>query len=210
MKVTAVFDVLSHWCLAAWPAFEAALDEVGAARTELLIAPIMDGFPMGLPAEHERWFYQRGTLAYGMTLHPDWYEDNRTTTLWANAAVVAAAHLGADLAQTARATMRAAMEEGGLLGRRDVAVNTVARIAELDAHALDRLVDSAEIGRHLWGANEALASWHCAERPSWRVENANGDFVTMQGVWQSAPVLACIEALQSDERAYAQAGTPPA
>lgn len=209
MKVTVAFDVLSHWCLAAWPAFEAARAEVGTDRIELLIAPIANGFPMGLPAAHERWFYGRGTLAYGMQLHADWYEDNRTTTLWANAAVVAAAHLGADLAETARGTMRAAMEERALLGRRDQAVETVARLAQLDAHALDRLIGSAEIGRHLNAANETLARWQCAERPSWRIENANGDFVTMQGVWQTAPVLACIDALRSDERAYAQAGTPP-
>lgn len=210
MKVTAVFDVLSHWCLAAWPAFEAARAELGPERVELLIAPISNGFPMGLPAAHERWFYERGTLAYGMELHADWYEDNRTTTLWANAAVIAASDLGADLAETAHGTMRAAMEQGGLLGRRDVAVETVARLAELDAHALDRLIGSSEVGRQLNAANALLAAWHCAERPSWRIENASGDFVTMQGVWQTAPVLACIQALQSDERAYAQAGTPPA
>jgi len=165
---------------------------------------------MGLPPAHERWFYERGTLAYGMELRPNWYEDNRTTTLWANAAVVAAADLGADLAETAHGTMRAAMEQGALLGRRDVAVETVARLAELDAHALDRLIGSAEVGRQLNAANAVLAAWQCGERPSWRIENASGDFVTMQGVWQSAPVLACIQALQSDERAYEQAGTPPA
>lgn len=210
MKVTAVFDVLSHWCLAAWPAFEAARAELGAARVQLLIAPISNGFPMGIPPSHERWFYERGTLAYGRELRPDWYEDNRTTTLWANAAVVAASDLGADIADTAHGMMRAAMESGALLGRREVAVETVARLAELDAHAIERLIGSAEIGRQLNAANATLAQWRCDERPSWRIENANGDFVTMQGLWQTGPVLAAIEALQSDERAYAQAGTPPA
>lgn len=144
MKVTAIFDVLSHWCLAAWPAFEAARAELG----------------------DDRGFYTRGSRAYQMTLHADWYEDARTTTLWANAAVIAASRLGAGLATSSRAAMRAAMEEGALLGRRDVAVEVIARAASVDAHALDRMIESAEVGRSLNDANAALARWQCSERPS--------------------------------------------
>jgi hypothetical protein len=49
----------------------------------------------------------------------------------------------------------------------------------------------------------------CAERPSWFIENANGDHVAMQGVWQKDAVLATIAALRADEDAYVKAGTPP-
>jgi 2-hydroxychromene-2-carboxylate isomerase len=206
MKVTAIFDVLSHWCLAAWPAFEAAREQ---APTKLLLAPILNGFPMGVPAEHERWFYKRGSLAYNMTLKADWYEDDRTTTLYANAAVIAAAELGADLEQTTIAAMRAAMQDGAKLGRRDVAVNTVAQIASVDPELLDRLVDSGEVGRQLNFANAELQRIGCAERPSWHIENANGDHVSMQGLWQKDAVLATIAALRADEEAYAKAGAPP-
>lgn len=206
MKVTAVFDVLSHWCLAAWPAFEAVRNSCGA---ELRIAPILNGFPMGLPAEHEQWFYRRGSLAYEMTLRPDWYEDARTTTLYANAAVVAAGLLGADLADTAVATMRAAMQDGAKLGRRNIAVRTVADIAHVDVHALDDAMNSAAVGAELNAANDFLRAIGCAERPSWYMENANGDHVAMQGVWQKEPLLACVAALRADEEAYAKAGAVP-
>jgi predicted DsbA family dithiol-disulfide isomerase len=195
--------------LAAWPALEAARAELGDGAVELMLAPILNGFPMGVPAEHERWFYTRGTRAYDMTLRVDWYEDSRTTTLWANAAAVAASLLGADLATSTRAAMRAAMEEGALLGRRDVAVDTIARATGVDAHALDRLIDSADVGRALNDGNATLARWQCNERPSWRLENANGDCVTMQGVWHKDAILSCIAALKADERAYAEAGAPP-
>jgi 2-hydroxychromene-2-carboxylate isomerase len=145
-----------------------------------------------------------------MTLRCDWYEDNRTTTLYANAAVVAASLLGADLAETAIKTMRTAMNDGAKLGRRDVAVETVARIASVDPHALDNMLDTAEVGRALNRGNEELQRIGCAERPSWYMENANGDHVAMQGVWQKDAVLATIAALHDDEEAYAKAGAPPA
>jgi len=206
MKATAIFDVLSHWCLAAWPAFEALRE---STETELRLAPILNGFPMGVPAEQEAWYYRRGSLAYGMTLRSDWYEDVRTTTLYANAAVVGASLLGADLAATAIAAMRAAMQEGGRLGRRDVAVATIARIANVGARELDEIIDSAAVGAHLNGANDFLRAAGCAERPSWYLENANGDHVAMQGVWQKDALLACVAALRADEEAYAKAGSVP-
>jgi 2-hydroxychromene-2-carboxylate isomerase len=209
MKVTAAFDVLSHWCLAAWPAYERAVEMVGPSNVRLLLAPIGNGFPMGMPPEAERWFYTRGTRAYGMTLDATWYETDRTTTLWANAAVVAAAALGADLAGVAHAAMESAMKRGEMLGRRDVAVATVARLAGLDPAGLSDEMERASTGRALNEANAALAAWHCAERPSWRLENANGDFVVMQGVWHRAAIEGSIDALSADEAAYRAAGAPP-
>lgn len=209
MKATVIFDVLSHWCLAAWPAYEAAVEMLGASNVRLSIAPVHNGFPPGMLPEHLRWFYTRGTRAYEMTLRPDWYENDRTTTLWANAAVVAAAALGADLPALTRAVMLAALQDGELLGRRDVAVATAARLARIEPARLSDEMERASTGRTLNEANAELASWNCAERPSWRLENANGDHVVMQGTWHRDAVVACLEALRTDEAAYAAAGLPP-
>ena len=209
MKATVVFDVLSHWCLAAWPGYEGLVEKLGASNVELLLAPIGNGFPMGLKPEQEAWFYTRGTRAYGMVLRSDWYESDTTTTLWANAAVVAAAALGASLPKLARETMIAAMQDGERLGKRDVAVATVSRLSGIDPKRLDAQIDRAATGEALNAGNAALARWGCAERPSWRIENANGDFVVMQGVWHASAANACADALISDEAAYAAAGAPP-
>jgi predicted DsbA family dithiol-disulfide isomerase len=210
MRVTVAFDVLSHWCLAAWAAFESARDRVGAANVELLLAPILNGFPMGVPPEHERWFYGRGSLVYSKQLRSDWYESDRTTTLWANAAVVAASALGADFEKTSHRAMTAAMEHGGLLGRRIVAVETVAQLTGIDAKRIDEQIDASATGRALNAGNAALEKWGCVERPSWRIENGIGDFTIMQGIWRVEPIVACIDALAADEKAYAAAGGPPA
>src|SRR5579862_1440108 len=116
MKATVVFDVLSHWCLAAWPGYEQLASKLGVSNVELLLAPIGNGFPMGFKPEQEAWFYTRGTRAYDMVLRSDWYESDTTTTLWANAAVVAAAALGAPLPRLAHETMIAAMKNGERIG----------------------------------------------------------------------------------------------
>ena len=164
---------------------------------------------MGMRPEQEAWFYTRGTRAYGMVLRSDWYESDSTTTLWANAAVAAAAALGADFRALTRETMIAAMENGELLGRRKVALATVARLSGLDAKRLNEQIDRPATGEALNDGNAALARWGCSERPSWRIENANGDFVVLQGVWHAGAVIACADALLADEAAYAAAGTPP-
>lgn len=206
MKVSVFMDVLSHWCLAAWPAFEAARRECDA---ELRLAPLNDGRPIGFAPEAERWFYKRGSLAYGTDLRSDWYESDSTTTLYANAAVAAAAFLGADLPQVAAGAMRAAMEDGAKLGRRDTAVTTISALASIDPAVLNSAMDSAEVEERLRRGNAELKSIGCNERPSWLITNANGDRVTMQGVWQSDAVLSVIHALRRDEAAYASAGSPP-
>jgi 2-hydroxychromene-2-carboxylate isomerase len=209
MKATVIFDVLSHWCVAAWPAYEALAEKLGSSNVELLMAPVHNGFSPGYTPETLAWFFKRGTRAYGTVLRSDWYESNTTTTLWANAAVVAAAALGADPPSVARGAMEAAMKNGEKLGRREVAVAAVARIAGIDAKRLDAQIDRAETGAALNEGNAALARWGCAERPSWRIENANGDFIVMQGIWNAAPLLACVDALTADEAAYAAAGAQP-
>jgi predicted DsbA family dithiol-disulfide isomerase len=208
VKTTAFIDVLSHWCLAAWPAVEAAAQALGRENVEVVFAPV-DGGLDGVPPEREAWFYRRGTLAYDMRLRSDWYEHVGTTTVFANMAVAAAVALGADAFATAAATMRAAMVEGRLLGRRDVALDTVAELTGLSPAELERVVDSASIARSMREGNERLRACGCVERPSFLVENAIGDRVAMQGVWQTQPLLAALAALRADEDAYRRAGAPP-
>jgi predicted DsbA family dithiol-disulfide isomerase len=208
VKATFFIDVLSHWCLAAWPAVEAAAEAIGRENVEVVFAPIETGLDDVTP-ECEAWFYRRGTLVYDMRLCSDWYELAGTTTVFANAAVAAAVVLGADPFSTAAATMRAAMVDGGLVGRRDVAIGTVAELTGLSSAELERLVDSESIAESMRDGNERLRACGCAERPSFLLENAIGDRVVMQGVWQTQPLLAALAALRYDEDAYRRAGAPP-
>lgn len=101
------------------------------------------------------------------------------------------------------------MKNGERLGRRDVAVDAVARIAGIEASRLDAQIDRAQTGATLNEGNAMLARWGCTERPSWRIENDNGDFIVMQGIWNAPPLVACVDALMADEAAYAAAGAQP-
>jgi predicted DsbA family dithiol-disulfide isomerase len=207
VKATFFIDVLSHWCLAAWPAVEAAAKAIGRENIDLAFAPIETGLDDVTP-EREAWFYRRGTLAYDMRLRSDWYEQPGTTTVYANAAVAAAIALGADAFATAPATMRAAMVDGRLLGRRDVAIATVAELTHLSSPELEKVVDSASIAESMREGNDRLRACGCTERPSFLLENAIGDRIVMQGVWQTQPLLAALVSLRHDEDAYLRAGPP--
>jgi 2-hydroxychromene-2-carboxylate isomerase len=210
MKVTAFVDVLSHWCLAAWPAIEALSDpmQYGNGRLEIVLAPANGGAPMGVTHAMEVWYYRRGSLAYGENLRADWCEGPHIGTLHANAAVLAAARLGADLKSTVLAVMQGAMREGMPFGRAEEVAAFVARRTKLAPEALQAEMTSAEVAAQLREGNERLHAAGCAERPSFVIENDNGDRVTMQGVWQAAAVLGCVATLRSDEEAYTRAGQP--
>ncbi|HEX3549776.1 MAG TPA: DsbA family protein [Candidatus Elarobacter sp.] len=210
MKVTAFFDVLSHWCLAAQPAIDALRATLASdVELEVVLAPVSDGTPMGFTHDLEAWFYRRGTLAYGAELDAAWCEDADTTTWHANAAVAAAARSGADTAVLGARVSRAAMVDGRLLGREDEAARVVADLTGGDAGALREAMRADDVATALRAGNARLAAIGCGERPSWELVNANGDRAVLQGVWQAEAILPLVRAMLDDERAYRRAGPPP-
>jgi 2-hydroxychromene-2-carboxylate isomerase len=211
MKITAFVDVLSHWCLAAYPALAGLAETIAEDVTlDVHFAPIADGAPLGVPPDHEVWYYGRGALAYGRRLTSAWYEDAKTTTWHANAAVAAAVEIAdVEPVQLAGAVMRAAMVDGHLFGREDEAAKFVAQLVEVPREALLRAMRGDRVLTQLHVANARLAAAGCAERPSWVLENANGDRAVLQGTWQAEALLPLVRAFVEDERAYARAGAPP-
>jgi 2-hydroxychromene-2-carboxylate isomerase len=210
VQVTAFVDVLSHWCLAAAPALVALRSTLANdLRIAVVFAPVGDGAPLGQTHEAEAWFYRRGSLAYGRALDAAWCEGPQTTTWHANAAVAAAVGFGADPIAVAAAVSRAAMVEGRLLGRPQEAVRVVSALTGLDGEALLGAMTGTPVVEALHGGNARLAAIGCAERPSWELENDNGDRAVLQGVWQAEAILPLARAMLEDERAYRAAGSPP-
>ncbi len=207
MRATVFIDVLSHWCLAAVPAVQSLYDN--GIEVEVVIAPIGDGKPMGLPAEAEAWFYRRGTRAYAMELKPAWYEHETTTTWHANAAVAAGATLGADKWRLSCAVMSEAMQGGALFGRPEIVYGFVGELLGVDAAELQCIAETQQVADLLRDGNRRLAKAGGDERPTFKLENTSGDFALLKGLWQRDAVDACIRALHGDESAYAAAGTPP-
>ncbi|HEV7178305.1 MAG TPA: hypothetical protein VGN11_00425 [Candidatus Baltobacteraceae bacterium] len=207
MRAVVFLDVLSHWCLASVPAV-AALIESGAG-VEIILAPLGDGAPLGMRADFEAWCYTRGTRAYGMELRSDWYEGPESTTWHANAAVLAGAKLGGDLWRIACAVMSEAMQGGAMFGRAETVNAFVAELGGVEPDAIAQLAQSDGVAAELRAGNRRLAKAGGDERPTFRLENGNGDFALLKGLWQRDAALACAVALAGDEAAYAAAGAPP-
>ncbi len=211
MKVTAFVDVLSHWCLAAYPAVTALAGMLAEdVEFELLPAPIRGTAPLPYSAETEAWFFDRGALAYGRRLSSAWYEQGETS--WhANAAVVAALRL-AELDRVALigTVMRGAMVDELPFCREVEVARFVAGLAGVSVEALLAEMRGDDVVGALHGANARLSAAGCGERPSWVLANGNGDKAVLQGVWQAEAVLPLARALLDDERAYARAGAAPA
>ncbi len=207
MRATVFVDVLSHWCLAAMPAAQALHDLI--PDFEIAFAPLKDGEALGFTKEMETWFYERGARAYGRTLVSAWCESPQTRTWFANAAALVGGELTKQPLRIAHAVMSGAMEQGGLFGRADQVYGYVASIAGVRASEIARLAAEPRIAEALREANRRLAASGADERPTFLLENVNGDRVLLKGVWHKEAVVSSAMALLHDERAYAAAGAPP-
>ncbi len=208
MKATFFVDVLSHWCLVAVPSAQALVDL--SIDVEVVYAPIKDGAPMGNTYEMEAWFYKRGSGAYNRQLSAVWCEGPQVNSYAANAAAFVAGEITGNQLNAAHAMMSAAMEQGKLVGRPAEAYASAASYAGVPAEEIEKRASDARVREILLDGNKRLAAIGGDERPTWHLENANGDFATLKGIWHREAVVSVASALYHDERAYAAAGPPPA
>ena len=208
MRATFFLDTLSHWCLVAVPAVR-ELETLGV-RTEIVIAPVNDGKPMGVTNAFEAWCYERGTHAYAKTFDASWCEGPQSSTGPADIATLVAIDAGAKPLEAFEAIASEALERGALFARPDVVNAFAARLVHLDVAEFTRRAEDPAIARRLADGNARLVALGADERPTFLLENANGDRAILKGMWQRDAVVACAKALLADERAYANAGTPPA
>lgn len=200
-------DVLSHWCLVAVPAARALVD-LGIG-VELVYAPLKDGAPLGFTYEMEAWFYKRGTAAYNKQLNAAWCEGPHIGTWAANAAAFVAGEITGNQLNAALAMMSAAMEQGALVGRPAEAYAVAAAYSGAPAEEIEKRASDPRVRNTLLEGNKRLAALGGDERPTWHLENNNGDFAILKGIWHREAVVAVATALLHDERAYAAAGPPP-
>ncbi|HEY3676944.1 MAG TPA: hypothetical protein VGK84_13235 [Candidatus Tumulicola sp.] len=206
MKTTIFWDVLSHWCLVSVPAARAVSD---LGEVEIVYAPVADGAPLGFTNELEAWCYRRGTLAYDRIFHADWCEGPETRTWFANAAALVIGRIIGDQIRAAELLALAAMEERALMGRPDVAFAQAALVANVPASEIARRSEDPAIAEHLSAGNHRMRELGLDERPSFLLENANGDRAIFKGMWQKEAIVAAARALLADEEAYRVAGPPP-
>src|SRR5579862_7822631 len=197
MKAEVFIDVVSHWCLVAVPAMEALRDLV--ADVEIVYAPLNDGKPIGFTNEMETWYYKRGALAYGRSLKPDWCEGPEISSWHANVSAYVAGEIIGDQVKAAHAMMAAVMERGVLVGRAEEAHTVAAAIASAPLEEIEKRVSAAGMHEKLNAGNHRLAAYGADERPTFVLENANGDRAVLKGVWQRDAIVAVAQAMHSDE-----------
>ncbi len=203
MKITFYLDVLSLWCLYAMRSVERLQMEFGSTiEVSWQAAPIRGDRPLGYGREQERWFYRRAEAITGSALEPDWLEGPLTGTREANLAALAAAHLGRRGLEVPAALMRAAMEEGRHVARRQEAAVIAAAAAGLDPYELEGAMDEAAVIDRLRHGNAELASYGVDQRPTLVFENVIPDRAILSGVWAYEPMAALVQAMVRDEERF--------
>jgi len=203
MKITFYLDVLSLWCLYAMRSVERLQGEFASQLdVRWQAAPIRGDRPLGYGREENAWFYRRAQAITGQALAPQWLEGPLTGTREANLAALAAAELGrGDLAVPA-ALMRAAMEEGLHVARRDVAVAVAAGASGLDPHLLEATRDDPAVIARLTEGNLEMAGFGVDQRPTLVFANAIPDRAILSGVWAYEPMAALVTAMLRDEERF--------
>ncbi len=215
-KVTYYLEVISSWCFWAEPAW-AELKQRFAGKVEFgwKIA-LMD--QTGLPKSRAQcdWFYRRsGTIMRSpFMLNSGWFEANRKQYLVPNRVAEAAKDFGVTDDRVRLALARAAVIDGRKVGRWPEAVAVAAAAADLDPAALLAKAQSEEIAARARASTAEFHSFQVNQRPAFLLEDAIGDRAIFSGLVTAAPLAATIEAMLSDEAAYAahaaHFGSPPA
>jgi len=203
MKATFYLDVLSLWCLYAMRSVEGLEQEFGRSLdVGWCAAPIRGDAPLGYGLAESAFFYRRGEAITGARLDPGWSEGQLTGTREANLAALAAAELGHQSIAVPAALMRAAMEDGRKVARRDVAVQVVAEATGLDPQAVDEAMDRPDVIARLGAGNAAMRAYGVDQRPTLVFENAIPDRAILSGLWAYEPMAAVVRAMLRDEERY--------
>jgi len=204
MRAEIFADVLSHWSFVAMPAVR---ELANLGEVELVFAPSNAGNPLGFSAEEEAWAYRRGERTYGRKLSPAWCEGPATGTYHANAATLVAAQISGDPIGMTERMMSAAMEDGRLLGRAQVAYETAASLCGAKVEEIEARATSDAIRAKLDDGNRRLEKMLANERPTFYIVNEWGDFAILKGTWRTEPIQAVAHSLLEDDQIYRECGT---
>ena len=194
LRLTYNLDVLSSWCFAAEGAL-AALRERFSARIayDWRIAFLFNGGPLGYSPALAAWQYRRLQAVTGVTLNVAWRESAADTTWWANLATEAARGLGVTDDSVRLAMARAAMVDGELVSRREVAAAVAARAGGLSVEEVEREMDRPRTAERMWNSTNKLRGMRLAVQPVFVMRNRIDDMAILSGLVKPATLLSCAE-----------------
>lgn len=216
MKITFYLEVVSSWCYWARPAW-AELQRRYAGRVEFgwKIAKMRAEDWPASRAQCE-WFYRRSGMVRRspFMLNAGWFEPFNPRR-YAAASYVAEAgrDFGINDDRLWLALSDAADREGLKVCQMDVAAEVGAKAAGLDAVKLKARAESAEVAARIEASTREFFAHQIDQRPAFVITNAIGDKAVFSGLVHLEPLVATIEAMFSDEAAYASHrahyGDPP-
>jgi predicted DsbA family dithiol-disulfide isomerase len=205
VTVTLYIEVISSWCFHTEPAWdEVRLRFAGNATFDWRIA-LMDLGAYPATRVQADWFYRRSGVIVGAQsmLHSGWLDSRGTDGFLApNLVAEAARQLGAGDDRVRRAIAHAALRDGQGVGDLDVAVAVAAEASGLDRGRLREAALAAGTRATVEATTHEFHAMGATQRPTWVVESAIGDRAMLSGTWRASPVVAVVEAMLDDLRAY--------
>ena len=216
VQVTYYLEVSSSWCFWGEPAWaELKQRYQGRVNFDWKIAQMP---PEGYPVSRSQceWFYRRsGSIVRSpFMLNAGWFEPEIKQYTAPNLVAQAARELGATDDRVRLALANAALRDGKKIGRWDVCVQVAAEAGKLDSNTLRQRAQSPETAAAVQATSAEFAALQVTQRPTFLIQNSIGDRALYSGIVRAEPVAAAIDALMTDEAAYASwkahFGDPPA
>ncbi len=209
-------DVVSSWCFYAEPMIARLKNRYADDLEFSWKITLIDESGIPTSREQEEWFYRRSGLMvrWSYMLNSGWYEHNLKEYLAPNLVAEAAKEFGILDDRARLALARAAMVDGEKVGRLDVSVNIVANAVGIDSDELKKVTGSPEIEKRVRASTEEFHALKVSQRPAFVLQSDIGDRAVFSGLINELPLVATIDAMLADSRAYqthrAHFGNPPA
>ena len=205
VSVTLYLEVISSWCFhtdAAWD--EIRMRYSHEASFEWRIA-LMDATAYPASREQADWFYRRsGTIVGAQWILNSGWLDSRAPDGFVvpNLVAEASRSLGVGDDHVRRAIANAALRDGRAVGDLDVAVAIASEASGLNRDALRTASLDPQTRVTLEESTREFHAMGATQRPTWVIESEIGDRAMLSGTWRAAPVIAVLEAMIADVRAY--------
>lgn len=172
----------------------------------------------GLPVsrEQEQWFYRRSGMIMRspFMLRSEWYEFGPVEYLAPNAVAEGAKDFGVSDDCVRLALAHAALREGKMVGRWEVAAEIGAQAAGLEKQKLLERAKSPEVEKRIRASTAEFDALKVTQRPTFLIDTKIGDRAVFSGIVRLEPLVETLDSLLDDAAAYAahaaHFGAPPA
>ncbi len=204
LKITYYLDVVSSWCFYAEPVWaDLKRRYEGIATFEWKIAVIPHE---GLPRSEEeelRYFRRSGVITGQLEmLKAGWVDPTLEDYTTPNLVAEAAKDFGVTDDRARLALSEAALRRGERIGDLTFASCVVADACGLNQVDLEIAAKSAKVAEQVRRSNEEFRSLQVTQRPTFQIISEIDDRAVFSGLVRSEPLLATIEAMLKDVRAY--------